>query len=158
MMEPLPPPPPPRPDTSRQPDPVRAETAVRPQLVTAAGIILIVLGALQAVAGLVLMTVSPEDLARIGSVGNIDLERVARGVGLFSLVMGGLEILAGTLVLRLSDGGRILAIVLASIGLLGGIAGVSGGSAMGIVTLSLYVFLVYVLFTSRAAFRGARRG
>jgi hypothetical protein len=158
-MEPLPPPPPPRPDTSWQAD-YRAPASVpaRPQLVTAAGVILIVLGALQVLAGLVLVAVSPEDLARIGSIGNINLDRVARGIGLFSLVIGALEALAGVLVLRLSDGGRILAIVVASLGLLGGIGSLSGGSALGVVTLGLYAFVIYVLFANAAAFHRTRRG
>jgi hypothetical protein len=127
-------------------------------MVTAAGVILIVLGALQALAGFVLMVVSPDDLRRIGSLGNIDLDRVARGVGLFSLAVGALEVLAGILVLRLAEGGRIFAIVIASIGVLGGISSVSGGSAPGVVTLGLYAFVIYVLFAHRAAFRRRRRG
>ena len=130
-MEPLPPPPPPRPDMSWQADDrAPASISARPPHVTAAGVILIVLGAMQALAGLVLMVVSPEDLARIGSIGNISLDRVTRGIGFFSLVVGALEVLAGILVLRLSDGGRILAIVLASIGLLGGIGKPSPAEAL----------------------------
>jgi hypothetical protein len=158
-MEPLPPPPPPRPDMSWQADhPAPASTRTRPQPVTAAGVILIVLGALQALGGLVLMVVSPDDLGRIGSLGNINLDRVARGIGLFTLILGALEVLAGILVLRLSDGGRIFAIVLASLGLLGAIGSLSRGSAPGVVTLGLYAFVMYVLFANRAAFRGTRRG
>lgn len=158
-MEPLPPPPPPRPDMSWQADDrAPASIPARPRLVTAAGVILIVLGALQALAGLVLMFVSPELLARIGSIGDINVELVSRGIGLFSLVVGALEVLAGILVLRLSDGGRILAIVLASIGLLGGIGSLSRGSAPGVVTLGLYAFVIYALFTQGVAFRGTRQG
>jgi hypothetical protein len=158
-MEPLPPPPPPRPDMTWQADDrAPASVPARPLLITAAGVILIVLGALQALAGFVLLVVSPEDLSRIGTIGNVNLDRVARGIGLFSLVVGALEVVAGILVLRLSDGGRIFAIVVASIGLLGGIASVSGGSAPGVLTLGLYAFVIYVLFANRTAFRGARRG
>jgi hypothetical protein len=139
-------------------DPAPAPVSRRPQVVTAAGIILIVLGALQALAGLVLMFVSPDDLARIGSLGDLNIDRVAKGIGLFTLVLGTLEVLAGILVLRLSEGGRIFAIVLATIGLVGGIAGVSGGNATGVVTLGLYAFVVYTLFAARASFRGKRPG
>ncbi len=130
----------------------------RPQLVTAAGVILIVLGAIQALAGLVLMTVSPEDLAGIGSIGTLDSDGVARGIGLISVVIGLLEILAGILVLRLSEGGRILSLVIASLGLLGGIGSLSGGNATGVLTLGLYAFVVYALFSKRSAFRRARQG
>lgn len=157
MMEPLPPPPPPRPDMSWQPEQqAPASSPSRRPPVTAAGVILIVMGALQVLGGLVLMVLSPADLARIGSFGNISFDRVARGIGLFSLVLGALEILAGILVLRLSDGGRILAIVLASLGLLGAIGSLSRGSAPGVVTLGLYAFVIYVLFANRVAFRGKR--
>lgn len=157
-MDPLPPPPPPRPDMAWQADDRAPPVSARPQLITAAGVILIVLGALQGLAGLVLLVVSPEDLSRIGTIGNVNLDRVARGIGFFSLVVGALEVLAGILVLRLSDGGRIFAIVVASVGLLGGIASVSGGSAPGVLTLGLYAFVIYVLFANRAAFHGTRRG
>ncbi|MGZ5212490.1 MAG: DUF7144 family membrane protein [Actinomycetota bacterium] len=158
-MEPLPPPPPPRPDMSWQADD-RAPVSLpaRPQLVTAAGVILIVLGVMQVLAGLVLIVVSPDDLASIASIGNLNLDRVARGIGLFSLVVGSLEVLAGIWVLRLSDKGRIFAIVLASIGLLGGIGSVSRGSVPGVVTLGLYAFVIYALFAHGAAFRGTRQG
>ena len=138
--------------------PVRPSAGARPQLVTAAGVILIVLGAIQGLAGVVLMALSPADLSRIGSIGNMDLGSVAKGIGLFSLVIGALEIFAGILVLRLSDGGRILAIVVAGFGAFGGLAGISSGSAPGVLTLGLYAFVIYVLFSQRAAFRGTRQG
>ena len=160
MMEPLPPPPPPRPDTAswQANVPIPPSAPARPQQVTAAGVILIVLGAIQALAGVVLMALSPADLARIGSIGNMDLDSVARGLGLFSLVVGVLEILAGILVLRLSDGGRIFAIVVAAFGAFGGLASVLSGSPAGVLTLGLYAFVIYVLFAQRAAFRGTRQG
>jgi hypothetical protein len=158
-MEPLPPPPPPRPDTSWQADD-GAPTSIPPrsQLVSAAGVILIVLGVLQALGGVVLLVVRPEDLGRIASMGDLSLERVVRGAAIFVLVVGLLEVFAGILVLRLSDGGRHLAIVLALIGILGGIGSVSGGSVLGVVTLGLYAFVIVVLFTQTAAFGGGRRG
>lgn len=130
----------------------------RPQVVTAAAVILIVLGALQGLAGGVLMAVSPADLARIGPIGGMELDPAARGIGLFSLVIGALEILAGVLVLRLIEGGRIFAVVIAAFGAVGGFAGVVSGSAPGVLTLGLYAFVIYVLFAHRAAFRGTRQG
>jgi hypothetical protein len=138
--------------------PIPASARARPQLVTAAGVILIVLGAIQALAGVVLMVLSPADLSRIGSIGNMDLDSVARGLGLFSLVVGAVEVLAGILVLRLSEGGRIFAIVVAAFGAFGGIASVLNGSAPGVLTLGLYAFVIYVLFAQRAAFRRTRPG
>ena len=138
--------------------PTGARSLRRPPLITAAGVILLVLGAVQALAGLVLMTLSLADLARLGSVGNLNLERVGRGVGVFSFVIGLVEILAGFLVLRLSNGGRILALVLASLGLIGGIGSLSGGSPAGVLTLGLYGLVIYALFAHSVAFRGARQG
>jgi hypothetical protein len=132
--------------------------SVRPPLVTAAGIILAVLGALQALGGIALMAMSPAELARLGSVANLNLERVGRGVGVFSLVIGLVEILAGFLVLRLSKGGRILALVLASLGLVGGIGSLSGGSPAGVLTLGLYGLVIDALFAHGVVFGGARRG
>lgn len=158
-MEPLPPPPPPRPDLSWDAHgSAPASIPARPQPVTAAGVILIVLGVLQALAGLLLMVVSFEDIERIGSIGDIRLGPVAKGIGLFSLVVGVLEIFGGMLVLRLSEGGRIFAIVIASIGLIGGIGSLFGGNVVGAATLGLNGFVVYALFANSAAFRGTRRG
>jgi hypothetical protein len=158
VMEPLPPPPP-GPDPFWQAGwPAPASVPPRPQLVTAAGVILIVLGVIQALAGVVLMVVTPDDLARIGSIGNLNVDRVAGAIGLISLVVGVLEVLAGILVLRLSEGGRTFAIVLASIGFLGGIGSVSRGSPLGVVTLGLYLFVICALFMHGAAFRRKRWG
>lgn len=132
--------------------------SVRPPLVTAAGIILVVLGALQTLGGIALMAMSVAELARLGSVANLNLESVGRGVGVFSLVIGLVEILAGFLVLRLSNGGRILALVVASLGLVGGIGTLSGGSPAGVLTLGLYGLVIYALFAHGVVFGGARRG
>ncbi len=159
MDPPLPPPPPPRPDMAWQaPDRMPASIPARPQLVTAAAVILIAIGALQALAGMVFLVVSPQQLASIASMGNVRIEPLAKGIGFFILVVGSLEIIAGILVLRRSVGGRILAIVLASIGLVGGIGNVSHGYAPGLVTLGLYAFVIYVLFAHASAFRGTRQG
>ncbi len=138
--------------------PIPPPSRPRPQLVTAAGVILIVLGAIQGLTGVMLLVLSPADLSRLGSIGNMDLAPVARGIGLFSLVVGALEIGAGILVLRLSDGGRVFAIVVAAFVALGGFASVLNGSAAGVLTLGCHAFVIYVLFSQRAAFRGTRQG
>ena len=72
--------------------------------------------------------------------------------------MGSLGVFAGILVLRRSGGGRILALVVASIGLVGGIGSVSHGYAPGLLTLGLYGFVIYVLFANASAFRSTARG
>ena len=103
------------------------------------------------------MAMSAVELARLGSVANLNLERVGRGVGVFSLVIGLVEILAGFLVLRLSSGGRILAIVLASIGVIGALGTLSSGSPAGVLTLGLYGLVIYALFAHGVDFGGVRR-
>lgn len=125
---------------------------------TAAGGILIALGAVQALGGIALMVMSAAELARLGSVGNLNLERIGRGVGVFSLVIGLVEVMSGFLVLRLSSGGRILALVVASLGVIGGIGSLSGGSPAGVLTLGLYGLVIYALFAHGVVFGGARRG
>jgi hypothetical protein len=126
--------------------------------VTAAGVILIAMGAIQLVAGLVLVVLSPEDLARIGSVGNVDFQRIARGIGVFTLVIGAAGVLAGILVFRLVEGGRILALVLSFLLLIGGLGSLARGSGVAVVTLGLYGFVVYALFANGRAFRRSEQG
>lgn len=104
------------------------------------------------------MVMSAAELARLGSVGNLNLERIGRGVGVFSLVIGLVEVMSGFLVLRLSSGGRILALVVASLGVIGGIGSLSGGSPAGVLTLGLYGLVIYALFAHGVVFGGARRG
>ena len=142
----------------RTADRVPVPSPARPQLVTAAAVILIAIGALQALAGMVFLFVSPQQLASIASMGNVRIEPLAKGIGFFILVVGSLEIVAGVLVLRLSAGGRVFAIVLSSIGLVGGIGNVTHGYAPGLVTLGLYAFVIYVLFANASAFRSTPRG
>jgi hypothetical protein len=126
--------------------------------VTAAGVILIAMGAIQAVAGLILLVVSPDDLARIGSIGNIDIERIARGVGVITLVVGAIGILAGILILRLVEGGRILGLVLAFLLALSGFGSLARGNALALLSLGLYGFVIYALFAHGSDFRRSRRG
>jgi hypothetical protein len=161
-VEPLPPPPPPRPDLSAREahgfDTLAERSRIRPQPVTAAGVILIALGAIQAVAGLILVAVRPDDLARIGSFGNIDIERLARGVGVIALAIGSVGVLAGILVLRLVEGGRILGLVLSIFLVLSGVASIANGNGVALVSMGLYGFVVYALFAHASAFRRAGQG
>ena len=76
-------------------DRVAAPSPARPQLVTAAAVVLITIGALQAFAGMVFLFASPQQLASIASMGNVRIEPLAEGFGFFILVVGSLEIIAG---------------------------------------------------------------
>jgi hypothetical protein len=120
--------------------------------VTAAGVILVVLGALGILGGLIMLALDPEDLAGFSTV---DLERVARGLGVLAMALGGLEVLAGVLVLRLSHAGRILGLVLACLGLLGGLGSLAGGAGVGLLSLALHGLTAYALFAHGDVFRRA---
>lgn len=148
----LPPPPAPLPDLPGVPLPVPSPSGgrrARPQLVTAAGVILIVLGALGIFGGLILLANDPADLSGFSTV---NLERVARGIGVLALGFGGLEVLAGVLVLRLSNAGRILGLVLACLGVVGGLGSLGDGAVVGLLSLGLYGLTVYALFAHRDVF------
>jgi hypothetical protein len=114
----------------------------RPGWVTASGSILIVLGALGILVGIVVAlsrdAVGVEELVPRDAV-------VA--VGIATLVLSALELLAGILVLRRSNAGRVLGIALAGLGVLGGIAGLASeaSAAVGLVLngLVLYGLLAY---------------
>jgi hypothetical protein len=140
------------------PEPVFAPVA-RPPLVTAAGILLIVVGVLGVLGGLSLLVADAQELSSLSSrFGNVDFVRMARGIGFLAIVLAGLEVLAGALVLRRSNGGRILGIVLAIIGILGGFGTVAGGGGSGILVLLINGFVVYVLFAYGHVFDRARGG
>jgi hypothetical protein len=134
-------PPPPSGDPSAPAAP-RAAGGERPGWVTAAGSILIVLGALGVLVGIVLA------LSRdaMGMQELVPRDAVV-AVGIFTVVLSGLELLAGVLVLRRSNAGRVLGIALAGLGVFGGIAGLAseGSAAVGLVLngLVLYGLLAY---------------
>jgi hypothetical protein len=149
----LPAPPPPFPPSDLPPPPtaptaVPGPRGVRPGWVTAAAVILIVLGSLGMLAGIVLVgsrdvTGFEELVPREGAVA----------VGVLTILVSGLEVVAGILVLRRSNAGRILGVVLAGFGVFGGIAslGASGGS--GAIGLVLHGLVLYGLIAYARAFR-----
>jgi hypothetical protein len=84
---------------------------------------------------------------------------VARAVGLGLVVQGALSLLAGVLVLRLRPAGRILGIVIASLGLLSGLATLRSAGSSGLLALALDGFVLYALLAYGFVFRdraGAR--
>ena len=102
--------------------------------------ILIVAGVLAILGGLVVINRSGRlDLPGIGD------EQVAGIVAFIAFVLGGLDVLAGWLILRLSPGGRVLGIVIAVLGLLSGLAQLGRTGASGLLTLFLYGYVLYAL-------------
>jgi hypothetical protein len=151
MNEPMPPPP--QAGSERwaeqplTPEPAGA-VAKRPGAVTAAGVLLIVSAAFSFLGALVL----------IGSSARPSLDGVgsARGFAIVLVIAGALNLVAGLLVLARSNAGRILAIVLAGLGILGALT--QFGSATGFVSLAIDGFIVIALVTNADAFRrGSRR-
>lgn len=120
----------------------------RPGLVTAAGTILLVAGALSIIGGLVLLN-TRGGLAIPGLSGR----EVARVAAVVAFIVGGLDLLAGWLVLRLNPAGRVLGIVIAIVGLLGGLAQLGRSGSSGLLSLALYAFVLYGLLAFGYVFK-----
>jgi len=115
-------------------------------MVTAAGILLLVAGGFSLVGGLIAV-----------SGGDLSLPGLSAGdegwvVTLFFTV-GILETLAGWLVLRLSQAGRILGIVLAIIVVLSDVAQIGSSGSSGLLTLALWAFVLYGLLAYGFVFK-----
>lgn len=122
-------------------------------MVTAAGTILIVAGALAIVGGLVLLN------AKGGfAVPGLSERDVAKITAIVAFIVGGLDILAGWLVLRLSSAGRILGIVIAVIGLAGVLSQLGDSGPSGFLSLALYAFVLYGLLAYGFVFKDQPRG
>jgi hypothetical protein len=77
-------------------------------------------------------------------------ERIA---AFWLVVQGGLSLVAGFLVLRLRPAGRVLGIVLASLGILTGLAQLRSAGSSGLLGLALDAFVLYGLFTYGFVFK-----
>lgn len=150
-------------------------TGQRPGKVTAAAVILIVLGSLASLGGVLMAAVGSEIGGLIpGATGAIMV------VALLTLAFGVLEIVSGAKIIKLSPGGgRVMGIVLSIIGVvfsfLSLISSFSAGEATfdpntfeitqggfsagsfitALIGIALYAFVAWVLITSRSVFTGA---
>lgn len=122
----------------------------RPIAVTIAGALLIVAGGFAALASVLILLVG--DGATIEGIGG-DTATVAVVV---SLVLATAEILAGVLVLRCVPLGRIVGIVVASLGILSGVATIR--TPQGLVAVAIFGFVAYALATNADAFARTPRG
>ena len=122
----------------------------RPVAITVAGVLLIVAGGFAALAAALIWLTG--DGASIEGVGG-DVPNV---VVLAALALAALEVGAGVLVLRCAPIGRTLGIVVASLGIVGGLAAIR--SPQGIVTIAIFGFVIYTLVTNARAFRPTRAG
>lgn len=122
----------------------------RPAVVTVAGTLLIVAGAFAALAGaLILMTGDGATIEGVG--GGSSTVAVAA-----SLALACLEIGSGLFVLRCAPIGRTLGIVVAGLGIVGGVAAI--GTPRGIVTIAIFGFVVFALVKNADAFRRPHDG
>ncbi len=120
-------------------------------MVTYAGLILLISGALSVLFGIVSLSGDTRLLVP-GDEGVIS-EEVA---GLYLIVSGGLLLVAGWLVLRLRPAGRMLGIVLASIGIVTGLVQIGSTGGPGLLAIALNAFVLYGLFTYGFVFKNER--
>ena len=117
-------------------------------MVTYAALILLISGALSVLFGIVSLSGDTRLLVP-GDEGVISEEVAA----LYLIVSGGLLLVAGWLVLRLRPAGRVLGIVLASIGIVTGLVQIGSTGGPGLLAIVLNAFVLYGLFTYGFVFK-----
>ena len=134
------PPPPPWDPSGSVPTP-RAAPATRPAMVTYAGLILLISGALSLLFGIVSLT-SDARLLVPGGEGAMSEKVVAT----YLVISGAVALLAGWLVLRLRPAGRVMGIVLATLGIVTGLVQIGRTGGPGLLAIALNAFVLYGLF------------
>ena len=122
----------------------------RPAAVTIAGVLLIVAGGFAALAGLLIVLTGDGATIEGFGAGEPTLAMV------LALVLAVLEIVSGLLVLRVTPAGRTLGMVVAGIGIVGGLIAIA--SPQGVVTVAIFGFVVFALVTNPDAFRRTHDG
>ena len=117
-------------------------------MVTYAALILLISGALSVLIGVVSLSGDTRLLVP-GDEGVISEEVAA----FYLIVSGGLLLVAGWLVLRLRPAGRVLGIVLASIGIVTGLVQIGSTGGAGLLAIALNAFVLYGLFTYGFVFK-----
>lgn len=120
-------------------------------MVTYAGLILLISGALSVLFGVVSLS-GDTRLMVPGDEGVISEEVAA----LYLIVSGCLLLVAGWLVLRLQPAGRLLGIVLASLGIVTGLVQIGRTGGPGLLAIALNAFVLYGLFTYGFVFKTGR--
>jgi hypothetical protein len=120
-------------------------------MVTYAALILLISGALSVLFGIVSLSGDTRLLVP-GDEGVISEEVAA----FYLIVSGGLLLVAGWLVLRLRPAGRVLGIVLASIGIVTGLVQIGSTGGAGLLAIALNAFVLYGLFTYGFVFKNER--
>jgi hypothetical protein len=155
-MDDIPPVPPNPPPTNLPPSlpvpgvPVpKAAPAKRPGAVTGAGGILLVAGVLSVVVGTVGLVGKGLDI----DAPFLEGESSQRVAALMLLVQGTLALIAGWMVLRLLPAGRVLGIVVATLGIVTGLMQLRSSGPSGFLALALDAFVLYALFAYGFVFR-----
>ena len=129
----------------------KAAAPRRSTRLTAAAAVLLLTGGFAAI-GFMLVLSTPHQ----GSGGT--QQHLIRGEALVWLALAALNILAGLLVLRLRPNGRVLGFIVGGIGIVIGLGALKTDVGRGFLTLALAGFVVWVLATEGAAFRGVGEG
>lgn len=127
----------------------KAAPAKRPGAVTGAGGILLVAGVLSVVVGTMGMVGEGLDI----EAPFLEGESSQRVAAVLLLVQGTLALMAGWMVLRLLPAGRVLGIVVATLGIVTGLMQLRSAGPSGLLALALDVFVLYALFAYGFVFR-----
>jgi hypothetical protein len=133
------PPPPPPPSAPPPPSYGPSGAGARPGVVTAAAVLLFIAGGFSLLGALILFTATA----------------VAAGFVLLAIVLAGvgaIEIYAGVQVLNLKERGRILGIVLASIGLVLQLLSIGRATGSSIIGICIDAFIIWALVTNAQYF------
>ncbi len=123
-----------------------ATTSRRPGLLTAAGWILIVFGALGVVAGVLLLGQGQSQIEGLNA-------NAAHGATLVTLAVSAMELFTGVLVLRRRPAGRRLGFIFAGIGVASSLIRLPRASGPGLIGLAVSCFVIYALGVNGVHFR-----
>ncbi|MCA1726754.1 MAG: hypothetical protein LC722_03585 [Actinobacteria bacterium] len=106
-------------------------------MVTAAAVLLFIGGAFGILGGIFLL--------QVGGVFS--------AIGVVSLIVGALQIYAGTQILAGHERGRMIGIVLAGVGALFALISIAQSPATGVISLAINGFVIYALVQNAAYFQ-----
>jgi hypothetical protein len=124
----------------------------RPGLVTASAVMLLISGAFSVIAGFVMLAL--RDDLRVDEA----TRQLMEVFGFASLAIGGLQVLAGVLILLQMRAGRTLGLVLSALGVASALLTFGRGGTAGVVGLALNGMILYALSVYGEAFGPAARG
>lgn len=127
----------------------RPAPAVRPGLVTYAGVILGIAGVLSLILGLTGLTGG----RLVIDFPFLEDPSMARVAALGLAVQGGLALLAAWWVLRLRPSGRILGIVLTSVAMVASLTQIGETGTAGLLAVVLHAFVLYALLAYGFVFK-----